>query len=546
MASYKKSKFFVRLLPTEDVDWENIKIETNKEVIHIRCLQDFCFTNKLSVPRFWSFKTDGIFYNTDQETVYHVVMDGIIQSVFDGLNIVIMACGQTCSGKSFTLGALRSMYEYRGIIPRFITDIFSEIAMKKKEWKVNVSMSSIEILGNTIYDLMASPDTPCNIKKISVTDVHSEKEALALMFKGEEHRRHAPDAPYLGANITNCIITFHFDCLSLIRSNAVLNRSKVHFVDLAGIETVGKRGATSFKEANVQGIANKAKSNLEQVLHNMTKLDNYHTSSHVKRLCRLTEYLSAAFTKGSILRFIVHIRPTFDDLEVSHSALKLGLNMKQIPVASLTHLEPSTELMFRNIKDELNQLKEQILVEKLLSGSSEVQNCNFSQAQLAHLERLAAAYLQGWSSEVNVLGNNEHVITLKVFKEMFSKAVAVTKCTLHTPGHATLDEKLLYYCSVVLPFSYDNVKVCKQNSKDVSKKTRLSSKSPAVQPSKVPPLPPTTLSIDKDMTNDDGNISLNTAPEISQKKVWEEFLAEQNINLKYLEELTNSVKKKKM
>lgn len=32
MASCKKSKFFVRLLPTEEVDWENIKIEINREV----------------------------------------------------------------------------------------------------------------------------------------------------------------------------------------------------------------------------------------------------------------------------------------------------------------------------------------------------------------------------------------------------------------------------------------------------------------------------------------------------------------------------------
>lgn len=62
-----------------------------------------------------------------------------------------------------------------------------------------------------------------------------------------------------------------------------------------------------------------------------------------------------------------------------------------------------------------------MLVDKLLSGSQEVESGNFSQARQKHIERLANAYLQGWSSEINVLGNTEHIIILKIFKELFTK-----------------------------------------------------------------------------------------------------------------------------
>lgn len=67
-------------------------------------------------------------------------------------------------------------------------------------------------------------------QNVTVERVKSEEEALALLFRGESRRLTTTEAPYLGANCASGIMTIHFECLSLIRSNAFINRSEVTFL----------------------------------------------------------------------------------------------------------------------------------------------------------------------------------------------------------------------------------------------------------------------------------------------------------------------------
>ena len=66
----------------------------------------------------------------------------MIESCFDGYNGTIFAYGQTGSGKTFTITGGAERYVDRGIIPRTISYIFSEVS------KRNTSKYSVKTIQN--------------------------------------------------------------------------------------------------------------------------------------------------------------------------------------------------------------------------------------------------------------------------------------------------------------------------------------------------------------------------------------------------------------
>ncbi|XP_022207914.2 kinesin-like protein KIF9 isoform X2 [Nilaparvata lugens] len=421
-------KFYVRILPCDDFDWDNIKIEDNNKTIYVRCLNDLKIGRPCNVePFFWCFKTDGVFYNTGQEDIYYSVMEGILKRVYEGIDSVVISHGQTCSGKSFTMCALRSMYEYRGIIPRFIHDLFLDIKSKFQDWKVNVSFSYVEFHGNKVTDLLRNSRNPIKIKEVSKVKAKSEEELLSLLFKGERQRDVEKSAWYIGAHRATTVITFHLECLSLLKSCAVICRSKVHFVDIAGIETVGKRNLTSFKNAHEQGMANKCKSFLEHLLMQFKGATNSVTDEYKikRRSCGMLEYLGTSVSPACILRLIGHIRPTFPDLEVSLSTLKLCHRTRHSqPLIPKYNIVPHFTLLFKKFKEELESKNgTQDFLKRLLSEPSEMESGNISKERVEQLERLLQSYMDGKVSELSVIGNAEMALILQILRNLYLKKV---------------------------------------------------------------------------------------------------------------------------
>jgi kinesin family protein 6/9 len=65
-----------------------------------------------------------------------------------------MCYGQTGAGKTFTMNGSTPNYKYRGLIPRCITQIFTEIG-HQCEQEITVSISYLEIYNEQIWDLLS-------------------------------------------------------------------------------------------------------------------------------------------------------------------------------------------------------------------------------------------------------------------------------------------------------------------------------------------------------------------------------------------------------
>ena len=109
---------------------------------------------------------DYVFDEKDnQETVYNIFGEKLMNDIFRGYNGTIMAYGQTGSGKTYTMfgrslmdnerGLNKNIYdEEKGIVQRAVHQIFEYRNQKKEEKSINIYVSFMQIYLNQITDLL--------------------------------------------------------------------------------------------------------------------------------------------------------------------------------------------------------------------------------------------------------------------------------------------------------------------------------------------------------------------------------------------------------
>ena len=123
--------------------------------------------------------------------------------MIDGFNSTIMCYGQTGAGKTFTMTGSTANYKYRGIVPRCINSIFSEVGGRFDN-AISVKISFVEIYNELMFDMLApvppheqsgssiavqdAPNGEALVKGLTMVHCKNEEEALNCLFEGEQNR----------------------------------------------------------------------------------------------------------------------------------------------------------------------------------------------------------------------------------------------------------------------------------------------------------------------------------------------------------------------
>jgi len=102
----------------------------------------------------WTFKFDKILHNASQEEVFEYCAQQAVHKVVDGFNGTIMCYGQTGAGKTFSMCGSTANYKYRGLIPRAINKIFSEVGGRFDN-QITVKISFVEIYNELMFDMLS-------------------------------------------------------------------------------------------------------------------------------------------------------------------------------------------------------------------------------------------------------------------------------------------------------------------------------------------------------------------------------------------------------
>jgi kinesin family member 6/9 len=208
----------------------------------------------------YKFRFDSVIgMEAKQDEVFDRVGRPCVQNALNGFNSTVFAYGQTGSGKTFTITGGAERYEDRGLIPRALSMIFEELKTNPTR-QLLVHVSYLEIYNNQGYDLLdpnheatkslddlpkvsmlEDEDGNCHLRNMSMHLVHTEEDALNLLFLGDTNRAVSETAMNLTSSRSHCIFTVALE--SRRAGSEVVLRSKLHMVDLAGSERAHKTGA---------------------------------------------------------------------------------------------------------------------------------------------------------------------------------------------------------------------------------------------------------------------------------------------------------------
>lgn len=367
----------------------------------------------------WQFKFHQILHNACQDRVYEAIARDIVYSaVIEGTNGTILAYGQTGAGKSFTMIGDTHNYQYRGIAPRAIAQLFQEIE-NRIELQFTVRVSYMEIYNDRIYnlletqasdpvrgnsgDLVVVEDTHgTNVRGLTQVEVHSEQEALDQLFYGELQRTVAEHQLNKRSNRSHCILTFHIAQKSRVGGTERVTLSKLHLVDLAGSERLKKtidEESKSLKnrKADLSSTIrkesmyiNQSLSFLEQCIVALGSRDSRHIPY---RQTKLTNVLKDSLGGNSNTLMFACICGEKRHLEETISTLKLAQRMMRVQNEVATIVETDPILLVRKYERQIRELKHELIMHDALVERSAIVYDEHTPEQKRALQQMVRRYI---------------------------------------------------------------------------------------------------------------------------------------------------------
>ncbi|KAL2142678.1 hypothetical protein VTI28DRAFT_833 [Corynascus sepedonium] len=283
-----------------------------------------------------TFTFDRVFdMSCKQSDIFDFSIKPTVDDILNGYNGTVFAYGQTGAGKSYTMmGTNIDDDEGKGVIPRIVEQIFTNILSSAANIEYTVRVSYMEIYMERIRDLLApqNDNLPVHeeknrgvyVKGLLEIYVSSVQEVFEVMRRGGNARAVAATNMNQESSRSHSIFV-----ITITQKNVETGSAKsgqLFLVDLAGSEKVGKTGASGQTLEEAKKI-NKSLSALGMVINALTD----GKSSHIPyRDSKLTRILQESLGGNSRTTLIINCSPSsYNDAETL-STLRFGMRAKSI------------------------------------------------------------------------------------------------------------------------------------------------------------------------------------------------------------------------
>jgi kinesin family protein C2/C3 len=252
-----------------------------------------------------------------------------LQNILNENNISILAYGQTCTGKTYSIEGPSNSNP--GVFLRTIKELFKMMKDNNiTDYKISVTI--IEIYNETIYNLL-NEDTPSlniyensngnlivpDLKPIIIKDY---EEAAKLLKLTKKFRTTNYNDYHGRSSRSHCVYTIYVKYKEEERNK----KSKISIVDLAGSERLSK--STYYDEdLHKETISiNLSLNSLANVLNALSNKQGYIPY----RDSKLTHYLKDCLTESFNILLMLHLSPNIKDLQESISTLEFGVRVGKL------------------------------------------------------------------------------------------------------------------------------------------------------------------------------------------------------------------------
>uniref|UniRef100_A0A0A9YFU7 Kinesin-like protein KIF9 n=2 Tax=Lygus hesperus TaxID=30085 RepID=A0A0A9YFU7_LYGHE len=355
----KRVRFYVRIIPDEREGRECLETDGNK-ILRLKN-EKYIGMKKLPLLR---FETDGIFTEDCQAVIYETVIGkDLYSSITKMSDVVLMAIGQSGTGKSYTMTGIRDHYHFRGVIPRIFDAIFT--LKKKKDFALR--MCALEFIHGKCRDLFVQSTPEIDCRKVTGLRLNDESEANDLLFKAESNRCRISTG-----NCGTMVVTLFLKPHSSHRRLQRPVSQKIHLIDPAGTEVHWSRlrgnpcltkNIGTLNESYVPDPSNDWAFLIERSIKG--RLD----ARQAYRNSTMVGYLCDSLRTGCI-RLIGHIRRSSDDLRYSLATLRYGCGVTGRPEQQAEiQTEAKVNIIDHSLQKEIQQLRDELAITDLLESN---------------------------------------------------------------------------------------------------------------------------------------------------------------------------------
>ena len=158
MSSKQAVKVVIRTRPTADFASKNVEIDANTGAITLKQDKNEAFGVINNQTDIWKFNFEKILHNASQDETYEVSASEIVHSVVEGYNGTVLCYGQTGAGKTYSMTGSATVFKYRGLVPRAISQLYA-LTSNKFEQAITIRVSYSEIYNEKIRDLLPNETT---------------------------------------------------------------------------------------------------------------------------------------------------------------------------------------------------------------------------------------------------------------------------------------------------------------------------------------------------------------------------------------------------
>ncbi|XP_048452121.1 kinesin-like protein KIF9 [Rhincodon typus] len=405
-------KVFARVRTTTNFASDMIEFLPDNQTIHIHTRLDQRKDVVNNQHSDWSFKVDGILHNAPQDVVYKAVAKNVVSSTINGFSSTIMCYGQTGAGKTYTMTGATEKYDYRGIIPRAIQQIFKEVE-EQGDLSLTVYVSYLEIYNETLFDLLSrlphSLDSDghmvivednygVHVRGLSIHQVSTEEDALNYLFEGETNRIIASHTMNKNSSRSHCIFTVYVQTRWKEASEVKYLASKLNMVDLAGSERLGKTGSEGQVMREAMYI-NKSLSFLEQTIIALADPKRGHIPF---RQSKLTHVLKDSLGGTCHTILVANIYGEAAQIEETLSTLRFSSRLMCIPAEPAPNVYSDPKKLVQNLQKEIQLLQDELAMHNILANRRQTSYEALTENQVQEIKTQVCRYLDGTLDEINI------------------------------------------------------------------------------------------------------------------------------------------------
>lgn len=342
-----------------------------------------------------TYKFDQIYGSqADQNLIYSQLAHPLLLDFLRGINVTILAYGQTGTGKTYTMSGmdnnnkLDESSEIAGIIPRLLGELFQNLLSNTTTTDYMVKISYLEIYNEELIDLLSNNNSnnrklrihekinankvkSIGIQNLTEYTINNYNQGIKYLKMGLQKKK--TSSTNLNETSSRSHTIFSVQLYQKITSltpsgndneESVYRISKMNLVDLAGSENISRSGSI-VKEA---GGINQSLLTLGRVINSLNEKKLLHIPYRESKLTHILQDSLGGNTKTTLIATIspaqVNLLETCSTLDYASKAK----NIKNAPMIGHDSEIIMKKTLVKNLAQELTLLNMDLIATRNKNG----------------------------------------------------------------------------------------------------------------------------------------------------------------------------------